>query len=145
MPRAGHVPLTWLTQPMMQAFAELQSAGHAHSFEVWDAQGKLVGGGFGVTVGRVFVTESQFSCVSNASKVGFAELNRHLAAWGFLLNDCKFHTPTLQEMGFSAMPRSAYNRLLSDNLGFAKGRHWQFLAAPVASNSHVRPVLKRAA
>lgn len=145
LPRPGYAPLTWLTPPMMQAFADLHVAGHAHSFEVWDAQGRLVGGGFGVSVGRVFVTESQFSCVSNASKVGFAELNRHLAAWGFLLNDCKYFTPTLQEMGFSDIPRSAYNRLLADNLGFAKGRNWQFVAAPVASVSHARPLLKRAA
>ena len=128
--RPKRPPLTWLTPRMLTAFANLHDEGHAHSFEVWDKSGALVGGGFGVAVGRVFVTESQFSRVSNASKVGFAELNRCLAGWGFVLNDCKFHTPTLEEMGFSNMPRADYNELLRDNLGFSKAGRWRFAAAP---------------
>lgn len=141
--RSGRLPLTWLTPGMMNAFANLHDEGHAHSFEVWDKNGALVGGGFGVTVGRVFVTESQFSRVSNASKAGFAELNRHLASWGFVLNDCKFRTPTLEEMGFSGMPRAAYNALLRDNLGFSKGGRWR--VEPAGSAGTAPQMLKRAA
>lgn len=145
MPRPGHLPLTWLTQPMLTAFADLHDAGHAHSFEVWDKAGTLVGGGFGVAVGRVFVTESQFSCVSNASKVGFAELNRHLASWGFVLNDCKYHTPTLEGMGFAPLARAQYNRVLLDNLGFAAERQWRFAPAVNLQAQPPSAKLKRAA
>jgi leucyl/phenylalanyl-tRNA---protein transferase len=139
--RPKRPPLTWLTPEMMIAFANLHDEGHAHSFEVWDKSGALVGGGFGVAVGRVFVTESQFSRVSNASKVGFTELNRCLAGWGFVLNDCKYYTPALEEMGFADMPRAEYNELLRDNLGFGKTGRWRFVAPPVA----VPEKLKRAA
>ena len=141
--RPRRPPLTWLTPQMMTAFADLHDEGHAHSFEVWDKSGALVGGGFGVAVGRVFVTESQFSRVSNASKIGFTELNRCLSSWGFVLNDCKYHTPTLEEMGFSNMPRAAYNELLRDNLGYGKVGRWRFqtAAAIAAAPQH----LKRAA
>ena len=144
--RPKRPPLTWLTPQMMTAFADLYDEGHAHSFEVWDRDGKLVGGGFGIAVGRVFVTESQFSRVSNASKAGFAELNRHLADWGFVLNDCKHSTPVLEEMGFTALPRETYERLLVENLGFAKPGHWR--CTPPASPSQTekpRPVARIAA
>lgn len=133
--RPGRPPLTWLTPQMMAAFASLHDDGHAHSFEVWDKTGALAGGGFGVAVGRVFVTESQFSRVSNASKVGFAELNRHLARWGFALNDCKHFTPALAEMGFSSMPRARYNEMLRDHLGFSKAGRWRFEPPPMAATA----------
>ena len=137
--RPKRSPLTWLTPQMLTAFAELYDEGHAHSFEVWDRDGKLAGGGFGVAVGRVFVTESQFSRVSNASKVGFAELNRHLAEWGFVLNDCKHPTPTLQEMGFAPLPRADYERVVVENLGFAKLGHWRCAPAAQPGQAKLAP------
>ena len=73
----------------MRLYAALHDQGHAHSFEVWSADGALVGGGYGIAVGRVFFTELQFSRESNTSKMGFATLNHHLAKWGFLVNDGK--------------------------------------------------------
>ena len=140
--RPGRPPLTWLTPQLMKAFAGLSDEGHAHSFEVWDKSGELVGGGFGVAIGRVFVTESQFSRVSNASKLGFAELCRCLASWGFVLNDCKFPTPALTQMGFAPIARATYNATLRDSLGFSKTGRWR--SAPAAALADAS-VMQRAA
>lgn len=107
--------LTWITPQIMRLYAELFDQGHAHSFEVWDTDGKLVGGGYGLSVGRVFVTESQFSHAPNTSKMGFAVLNYHLAKWGYVLNDGKNYTPTIDAMGFRLIPRSEYEAILKDN------------------------------
>ena len=111
--RQGKWHVTWITPRVMATFAELHDAGDAHSFEVWDAQGALVGGGYGVAVGNVFVTESQFSIASNTSKIGFAVLNWHLAKWGFVLNDGKYPTPTILDMNFRSIPRAEYVAALS--------------------------------
>jgi leucyl/phenylalanyl-tRNA---protein transferase len=82
---------------------------------VWSEDGRLVGGGYGIAVGRIFVTESQFSRESNTSKMGFAMLNHHLAKWGFLLNDSKQHTPTIEAMGFREIPRAEFETLLAEH------------------------------
>ncbi|MGZ5890108.1 MAG: leucyl/phenylalanyl-tRNA--protein transferase, partial [Hyphomicrobium sp.] len=89
--------------------------GHAHSFEVWSEDGRLVGGGYGIAVGRIFFTESQFSRESNTSKMGFATLNHHLAKWGFLVNDGKQHTPVIEAMGFREIPRAEFEALLDEH------------------------------
>jgi leucyl/phenylalanyl-tRNA--protein transferase len=106
--RAGRWHLTWITPKIMHAFAELFDAGYAHSFEVWNARGELVGGGYGVAVGNAFITESQFSREPNTSKIGFTVLNWHLAHWGFAFNDGKVMTPTCHDMGFCEISRSDY-------------------------------------
>ena len=100
--------VTWITPQIMRAYAAMYDAGYVHSFEVWNKQGILVGGGYGVAIGRVFFTESQFSHESDASKLGFAVLNRHLAAWGYALNDGKWETPTILPMGFRNIPRRTF-------------------------------------
>ena len=110
--RQGKWHVTWITPRIMRAYAELFDAGLVHSFEVWNGQDELVGGGYGVAIGRVFFIESQFSHTSNTSKLGFAVLNWHLAKWGFLLNDNKWETPTVREMGFRMIPRAEFRRLL---------------------------------
>jgi leucyl/phenylalanyl-tRNA--protein transferase len=104
--RPGRFHLTWLRPKIMHAFAALYDAGHAHSFEVWNKDGALVGGGYGIAVNGVFFTESQFSRESNTSKMGFTLFNWHLAKWGFLLNDGKDPTPTINEMNFRMIPRA---------------------------------------
>jgi leucyl/phenylalanyl-tRNA---protein transferase len=111
--RPGQWHLTWITPRIMHAYAEAHDAGHVHSFEVWNDQGELVGGGYGVAVGRVFVIESQFFRVSNASKIGFSVLAWHLARWGFVLADNKWLTPTTAQMGFHEMRRDDYLRRLA--------------------------------
>jgi leucyl/phenylalanyl-tRNA--protein transferase len=111
--RGGKWHLTWITPTIMRAYAALFDAGHAHSFEVWNSDGALVGGGYGVAVGNVFFTESQFSHERDTSKFGFAVLNRHLAMWGFDLNDGKWTTATLSDMGFREISRAEFRRLLA--------------------------------
>jgi leucyl/phenylalanyl-tRNA--protein transferase len=104
--------LTWITPKIMQLYGDLFDQGHAHSFEVWDGEGKLVGGGYGLSIGRVFITESQFSLAPNTSKMGFAVLNYHLAKWGYVLNDGKDFTPTIEPMGFKLIPGKDYEDIL---------------------------------
>lgn len=110
--RPGRWHLTWLRPRIMHAFAALHDAGHAHSFEVWNQDGALVGGGYGVAVNGVFHTESQFSRESNTSKMGFTLFNWHLAKWGFLLNDGKDPTPTIDGMNFRLIPRAELQSIL---------------------------------
>jgi leucyl/phenylalanyl-tRNA--protein transferase len=112
--RPGQWPLTWVTPRIMRAYARAYDEGHVHSFEVWNKAGDLVGGGYGVAVGRVFVIESMFFHESNASKIGFSVLARHLAKWGFVMCDNKWLTGTTAQMGFRDMERPEYLRRLAD-------------------------------
>jgi leucyl/phenylalanyl-tRNA--protein transferase len=115
-PRKGRpLGLTWITPQIMQLYAKLHDLGHAHSFEVWSPDGRLVGGGYGLSMGRVFWTESQFSRESNTSKMGFATLNHHLAKWGYVLNDGKDFTSTIDAMGFRAIPRAQFDAIMAEH------------------------------
>ncbi len=117
-PRKGRpLGLTWLTPRVMHLYSALHELGFAHSFEVWGEDGRLVGGGYGIAIGRVFMTESQFSRESNTSKMGFASLNWHLTKWGFVLNDGKDVTPTIDAMGFRTIPRAQFDAILSEYSG----------------------------
>jgi leucyl/phenylalanyl-tRNA--protein transferase len=107
-PRAGGTPLTWITPRVESLFARAHAEGHAHSFEVW-SDDALVGGGFGLAVGRVFFTESQFHVARDASKVGFAVLNRHLQAWGFAMNDGQHPTRYLADCGMVPITRDQFS------------------------------------
>lgn len=111
-PREGKVPLTWITPQIMRAFWQAYKAGYAHSIEVWDEDGKLVGGLYGLAIGKVYFGESKFSRVRDASKIATAYLHRHLAAWGFRLCDAKWMTPHLKTFGFYPMPRDQFLSLL---------------------------------
>jgi leucyl/phenylalanyl-tRNA---protein transferase len=129
--RAGRWHLTWITPRIMQAYAELYDAGYVHSFEVWDKEGQLVGGGYGVAVGSVFVIESQFSRDPNTSKIGFSVLNWHLARWGFVLGDNKDATPTALQMGFRMISRAEHLRDLAAGLEReGKSGRWEVEAGP---------------
>jgi leucyl/phenylalanyl-tRNA--protein transferase len=110
--RSGKWHVTWITPRIMRAYAALFDAGYVHSFEVWNQAGELVGGGYGVALGGVFFTESQFSREPNTSKIGFTVLNWHLGRWGFVLNDGKWATPTIRDMGFRSIPRAEFLRIL---------------------------------
>ena len=112
--------LTWITPRIMRLYTDLYDQGHAHSFEVWSEDGRLVGGGYGLSVGRVFVTESQFSLEPNTSKMGFAVLNYHLAKWGYALNDGKDFTPTIEAMGFRLISRQVFEDVLARNTAVAE-------------------------
>ncbi|MGD9867287.1 MAG: leucyl/phenylalanyl-tRNA--protein transferase [Hyphomicrobiales bacterium] len=113
--RSGRWHLTWITPRIMRIYAALFDAGHMHSVEVWDENGELAGGLYGVSCGGVFFTESQFSAKRDASKAGFAMLNAHLQDWGFVLNDGKHYTAHLAHTGFALMPRTQFSMLLADH------------------------------
>lgn len=112
-PRPGHVALTWISPRFMAAYSRLHRAGHAHSVEVWDGAGDLVGGLYGVAVGGVFFTESQFAHQRDTSKIAFVTLNRHLAQWGYALNDGKYMTAHLSSLGMREIPRAEFDALLA--------------------------------
>jgi leucyl/phenylalanyl-tRNA---protein transferase len=111
-PRPGKAPLTWITPRVMRAYWEAHKAGYAHSVEVWDEEARLVGGLYGLAIGKVFFGESQFSASEHASKVALVALHRQLAAWGYHLRDGKWMTPHLASFGFRAMPRDDFKILL---------------------------------
>lgn len=100
---------TWLGKDMRAAYLALHRAGHAHSFETWRG-GRLVGGLYGVAVGRLFCGESMFSLETDASKVALVHLVRFLGARGWPLIDCQVHTPLLASLGGREIPRRAYLR-----------------------------------
>lgn len=102
---------TWITDAMQQAYIELHQRGFAHSVEV-RLNGELVGGLYGLAIGKLFFGESMFSRADNASKVGFATLGTHLVKWGFVLIDCQMPTSHLQSLGAYAISRSEYARYL---------------------------------
>src|SRR5690606_35481439 len=125
-PRPGRPALTWISPRFMDAYEALHLEGHAHSVEVWDGDGQLAGGLYGVASGGVFFTESQFARQRDTSKVAFVTLNRHLAEWGYILNDGKDMTGHLAALGMRNIPRTEFNALLHANTG--KGRapgRWQ--------------------
>lgn len=89
---------TWITPSMQAAYHRLYQLGHAHSVEVWYEE-RLVGGLYGIALGRMFFGESMFSRERDASKVALVHLARHLQAQGGGLIDCQMHTPHLVSLG----------------------------------------------
>lgn len=112
-PRRRFWHVTWLTPRIMRAYAALYDAGYAHSYEVWNAQGELVGGGYGLGVGQIFFGESQFFRERNASKIGTTVLMWHLARWGFALADAKSTASAMRDVGFRIVPRETFRRHLA--------------------------------
>ncbi len=98
---------TWILPEMLEAYEELFALGHAHSFEVW-ASGELVGGLYGVAVGKAFAAESMFHRVTNASKVGLAVCVTSLANAGLELFDVQFLTDHLASLGAREISREQY-------------------------------------
>ena len=110
-PRAGD-PGTWITDEMQQAYIRLHQAGYAHSIEIW-LNGKLVGGLYGIAIGKVFFGESMFSRVTDASKVAFVFLVRQLQRWQFGVIDCQIQSAHLDQFGAELIPRSEFTMLLN--------------------------------
>jgi leucyl/phenylalanyl-tRNA---protein transferase len=103
---------TWLGPQMRRAYLALHGAGYAHSFETWRGN-DLVGGLYGVAIGRMFYGESMFSRATDASKVALVSLVSHLREKGFPLIDCQMHTPLLASLGAREIPRRAFLRRLA--------------------------------
>ncbi len=98
---------TWITSEMRTAYLQLHELGHAHSIETWQAD-KLVGGVYGIAIGRVFFGESMFSTERDASKVALAGLMEQLVERGFGLLDCQIETGHLQSLGSRLMARNDF-------------------------------------
>lgn len=98
---------TWITPEMNAAYRRLHALGHAHSIETWSGD-ELVGGLYGVALGRVFFAESMFSRESDASKVALVQLVTSLRRWGFGLIDCQMTSAHLASMGAREIPRAKF-------------------------------------
>ena len=104
---------TWITRDMQRAYIELHRLGFAHSAEAW-LDGELVGGLYGVGLGRLFAGESMFTREPDASKVAFVWLTRQLEAWGVRLIDSQVATDHLRRFGAHHIPRAEYLALLPE-------------------------------
>jgi leucyl/phenylalanyl-tRNA--protein transferase len=111
---------TWINAELERAMLTLHASGHAHSIEVWSPGGtgtSLIGGLYGVKLGRAFFGESMFSRMRDASKVALAWLVARLKVGNFTLLDCQFMTEHLASLGAISVPRETYVALLSAALG----------------------------
>ena len=109
-PRAG-AGGTWITPEMRNAYWALHRQGLAHSFETWQGD-RLVGGLYGVAIGRVFFGESMFHRATDASKAALVLGCERLLAWGYRLIDCQVHTPHLHRLGATEIARREFTALL---------------------------------
>lgn len=107
-PRGDHAG-TWITPEMIAAYSELHRLGHAHSVEVWDGA-QLVGGIYGVAIGRLFCGESMFSAHSGASKLALMVLAALLREWGYPLIDSQVANAHTLSLGAREIPRDDYLR-----------------------------------
>jgi leucyl/phenylalanyl-tRNA--protein transferase len=122
---------TWITPDMQTAYLNLHLLGHAHSLEVW-AGDSLIGGIYGVAVGRAFSAESMFSRRSNASKVALHLLAQTLRQRGFPWLDAQVPNPHLLRMGACTIPRQVFLDGLA-RLATAPATHdWPRVRSPVA-------------
>ena len=125
---------TWVSEAMIAAYTALHKAGHAHSIEIWinqDGEEKLVGGLYGVAIGRVFFGESMFTRQTDASKIALA----HLAAWlqmhDFGVIDCQMNTAHLASLGAREIPRAAFAELLDRHAVRSGLSDWSALSKPL--------------
>jgi len=109
---------TWITAQMKQAYVRLHKLGFAHSVETW-RDGELVGGLYGIALGRMFYGESMFSRVSDASKIALVALVQQLKEWQFGLIDCQMNTPLLASFGAREIPRSRFTALVAELVNYA--------------------------
>ena len=106
---------TWITNEMRNAYIRLHKAGYAHSAEAW-LDGELVGGLYGVAIGKVYFGESMFHHVTNASKVAFYHFVEKLSSWDFEIIDAQVYTNHLESLGGEMIPRSQYLQVLEGAL-----------------------------
>jgi leucyl/phenylalanyl-tRNA--protein transferase len=109
---------TWINPLIQRSYAALFAIGHAHSIECWDGEA-LVGGLYGVSLGRAFFGESMFSRATDASKVALAHLVARLRVGRFDLLDCQFMTSHLASMGARELPQADYLELLYSSVSDA--------------------------
>ncbi|MEL7296803.1 MAG: leucyl/phenylalanyl-tRNA--protein transferase [Pseudomonadota bacterium] len=115
----SHENGTWITTEMRAAYCQLHDNGWAHSIEVW-RDSTLIGGVYGVAIGRAFFGESMFSAATNGSKFALMALCRQLTQDQFLLLDCQMHTGHLQSLGANLVARDQFLTLLETACGVLK-------------------------
>ena len=123
---------TWITDAIRAGYGGLHQRGFAHSVETWEGDA-LVGGLYGVAIGKVFFGESMFAHATDASKVALVHLVRHLESHGFELIDCQMRTDHLSSLGAREIPRTTFCAevaRLTDNAAATPDAAWQggFLA-----------------
>ncbi|MFH1494690.1 MAG: leucyl/phenylalanyl-tRNA--protein transferase [Pseudomonadota bacterium] len=117
---------TWISEEMIAAYSQLHEMGLAHSVETW-RDGELIGGLYGIALGKMFYGESMFSHASDASKIAFVHLVRQLERWDFGMIDCQMKTSHLVSLGAREIPRAVFVQRLGllIELPHVPGR-WQF-------------------
>lgn len=108
-PRPGQ-PGTWITTGMIKAYAQMHEAGYAHSYECWDRDNVMVGGLYGIALGKVFFGESMFSRADNASRCCLKTL---VDSHDYRLIDCQMSTPHMIQMGAQELQREHFETLLN--------------------------------
>ncbi len=126
---------TWINDEIFRLYLDLHRMGHAHSQEIWHG-GRLIGGVYGVVLGRAFFGESMFSAATDGSKLALAHLVARLQAGGFQLFDTQFLTPHLASLGAIEIPRAEYHRRLAEALT-GKAR-FDLEADPLSSLAHAQ-------
>lgn len=129
-PRKGQ-PGTWIHPEMIAAYTALHEMGLAHSVETW-MDDQLVGGLYGIALGRVFFGESMFSRVPDASKIAFVHLVRQLKDWSFNVIDCQVKTAHLASLGAREIPRIKFTQMLESSIiNTNPGHKWEFDNRPI--------------
>jgi leucyl/phenylalanyl-tRNA---protein transferase len=105
---------SWIEEDFLQSYSTLHQLGVAHSVEVWEND-ELVGGLYGLSIGKIFFGDSMFSKKTNASKAGFITLARALQQTGFQLIDCQIQTPHLESLGAKGISRTLFTEYLDAN------------------------------
>jgi leucyl/phenylalanyl-tRNA--protein transferase len=121
-PRAN-IADTWITPEMREAYNDLFERNVAHSVEVW-VNGKLIGGLYGIAIGRLFFGESMFSRQADASKIAMAHLVEQLQQWDYHLIDCQVHSDHLVSLGACEIPRAEFIQILEQQLEPSNPHSW---------------------
>lgn len=106
---------TWITNEMIEAYCKLHELGFAHSVEAWH-ENKLVGGLYGIIIGKCFFGESMFSTMSNSSKAAFIALCKLLEEKNFIVIDCQVYTQHLESLGAVNIPRNEFLELVKKGI-----------------------------
>ena len=127
LPRSDELPEgdhTWIHEEMIEAYTKLHAYGFAHSVEVWDEQGQLIGGLYGLKIGHIYFGESMFHTATNASKLAFWGLMRLCEQSGVAMVDCQLRNDHLLSLGAITMPRTEFLTQLDTLIG-AHVVQWQ--------------------
>lgn len=125
---------TWISEDIIKSYCELHDRGFAHSVEVWHKE-KLVGGLYGISLGKVFFGESMFSTMTDASKAGFVYLVKQLQDWNFHVIDCQVASDHLFSLGAREINRDNFRSLLKEHIDLQE-INALILQSPSLKNEH---------